>query len=333
MKARHLFASLLAVGLGLAAPATASAQFAEDDPRFVPDPREARDPRSVERDPRDPFLDPHAVPEGKHLFDMLLAQKDQHRLAMAISENPWITLEYIHGVVQRRLAMTESGSTATVTGMAAAQEVEEQALTLAALADRALGDTRFQLYVRTMLGWDVADIQRHRVVQGQIKRANTILLGATSPDDARRAMTPLKKARETASQIGDTWSHSRALVLMGRIRAAQGSVRETQIYMEDALKVGRAIRDMDSMWEALSTLYEADILRNDFESARERLRDQYLLAQDSQDVESAESVLQQLIDLENLIRSGNAAAIRGLPTGEATIPGPGGGATGSGEGG
>ncbi len=334
MKARHLLATLLAVGSMLAAPGTLSAQFGEADPRFDPDPRDLRDPRDVSQDPREPVLDPHAVPEGEHLFDMLLEQKDQHRLAMAISDNPWITLEYIDGVCEQHLALRESGGAPTLTGTSAVQEVEAKAKTLAALADRALGDSRFQLYVQTMLGWDAAKIQRHRVIQGQIKRANSILLAAASPDDSRRAMTPLKQAREAAAQIGDTWSEVRALVLMGRIRAAQGSVRDTEFFMKDALRIARPIRDLDSMWEALSTLYEAAILRNDFESARERLREQYVISQSSQDPQSADEILDQLIQLENLIRSGNASALRNLPPGSGNRSGGNGrSGTGSGQGG
>jgi tetratricopeptide (TPR) repeat protein len=277
--------------------------YRQDDPRFGPDPRDTPDPRTA-RDPREVEQDPHLLPEGRDLFDYLALQSDEGRLRQAMVDNPWIVLQHIEDVCAQRLALTESGPPDTEAGRALALEIEERARHLADLADGGLRDTRYAALVSNRLAWDAEQLALFREWQQLFGHATAIVGEARAPADLDEAMTPLRQGLEQARLLNDPPSSTRTMALIGQIQAANGRFREAEMTMREVVRVGRTIRDFDSVWDALSVVYETSVQAERYEEARDVLRDQYIIAQDTGDADAADRVLRQLVELESFIRRG-----------------------------
>jgi hypothetical protein len=288
---------LLTMLLAAAMSGPVRSQVSEADPRYADDPRQGSDPRGA-ADPRAGERDPYLEPPGPKLFDLLYEAGDEGRLVEAMRTGAWALLPYIDTHCESWLSMIERGSRETETGRERLAELELKGRKLAALADGTLIDTQFSRYVDAFFGWDEEQQKQLREGQELYRRAVAIVEGAPDPQTAQTAMTPLRQALDRARGLGDLWGQSMTLAVMGTLQAQDGLETECRATMSEALRIGRSIRDMDSVWRALSMIYESAMRTYDFDAARQALQDQYLIATEVGDEAIGDSVLQQLVNLD-----------------------------------
>jgi len=278
-----------------------SAQTSSTDPRAGQDPRTGTDPRKG-ADPTAAAKDPFEGLAGPELYDALLKADDMGRLGQAFRENGWQILGYIDGFCEGWLALKERGALATDEGKKQAAEMQANGRKLAALADQVLGDTRLVAYVTAFYGWNDEQQKRFREGQKLYREGATLARQAKSPADAANAISPLQQSLGHARALDDTWGQAMALSLMGRIQADNRRFAESTATMKEAVRVGRTIRDIDAVWNGLAVLYENAIAEQAYEPAHEALQDQYLLAQSLNDIETAEKIVVQLVELDKAFK-------------------------------
>ncbi|MHC5210166.1 MAG: hypothetical protein ACYTG2_05550 [Planctomycetota bacterium] len=274
-----------------------AAQVDENDPRYVEDPRTANDPRTSS-DPRDVQLDPLDSPPGPRLYDALYDAGQEAQLAVVFRENAWSLLEYIDGYCEAWLAMVERGDLETETGRERVEELQARGRRIALMADAAIGTSRFGLYVETFYSWDDEQQKLLREGQALYRQAIEQIRSAPSVEVAQAALTPLNQALGRARQIGDTWGQAVALAAIGDLQAASDLLPEAQATLGEALRIGREIRDLDSVWDALSRRYEVAMRTRDYDGAAEALQEQHVIAQDVGDEDVVGRVMQQLVNVE-----------------------------------
>ena len=267
-----------------------------NDPRNVPDPRDIADPRA-NTDPREVAVDPLTEPPGPHLYDALYASGQDARLQQTLGENAWDLLGYIQTQLDSWLALHPKDGDGTPKDPARAAELEEKGRKLAKMADASLLDSRFRNYVETVLAWNQEQRAVFREEQELYKQGLAIAVAAREPSEAAAALTPLQQALERARQLGDGRTQSQALVAIGNLQAANRDEAAARGTMQEAMRVGRELRDLDAVWGALSVLYESGIRTLEWTQAEEALQEQYLIAQDMADQATAQRVLKQLVDL------------------------------------
>jgi len=281
----------------------AAQQPPSTDPRNVPDPREVQDPRKA-ADPRGEPLPPggdqFSVLEGKELYDALYAKGEQTRLAVAFKENGWNILGYIDTHCEGWLALLEDGQDKTEAGKQKILELQTKGRDVARIADLALGDTRFSAYVQNFYGWSADQRKAFREGQALFKQAETILGAAASPQEALQAVTPLRQSIERSRPLGDTWGQSMALSALGRVQEQNNQLAEAASTMNDAVRLGREIRDLDSVWNGLGVQYQVGARQNRYEEAKAALQEQYLIALDLKDDKTQKKVQHQLVELEQI---------------------------------
>jgi hypothetical protein len=287
----------------LAAPSTRAQQPPTPDPRDVKDPREAKDPRTA-GDPRGTPLpaggDQFSALEGKALYDALYASGNEGRLAAAFKADGWNILGYIDTHCEGWLALLEQGADQKEEGKQKILEMQTKGRSLAATADRALGDTRFTAYVQNFYGWNAEQRKAFREGQALFKQAEGILAAANSPQEALAAVTPLRQSLERSRPLGDTWGQSMALAVLGRVQEQNDQLPEAQATMGDAVRLGREIRDLDSVWNGLAVQYQAGARARQYDAAKAALQEQYLIALDLQDEKIQQKVQHQLLELDQI---------------------------------
>jgi hypothetical protein len=75
-------------------------------------------------------------------------------------------------------------------------------------------------------------------------------------------------------------------------------LNEARATLANAVRIGREIRALDSVWEALSRRYEIAMWTQDYDQAEEVLKEQHVIAQDVGDDEVEDRVWQQLVNLD-----------------------------------
>jgi hypothetical protein len=300
--------------LALAAVSAAQQEPLSPDPRDVPDPRETKDPRKVE-DPRGKPLPPggdqYSALQGKELYDALYAEGQETRLVAAFKEDGWNILGYIDSHCENWLALIEKGQDQNEAGKQKLLALQTKGRDLAGIADRALGDTRFSAYVQNFYGWNAEQRKAFREGQALYKEADTILAAAQSPQAALQAVTKLRQSIERSRPLGDTWGQSMALSVLGRIQLDNEQLAEATATMNDAVRLGREIRDLDSVWSGLGVKYQANARQGRFEDAKSALQEQYLIAMDLQDEATQKKVQHQLVELEQI--SGGKPGVGVIP--------------------
>jgi hypothetical protein len=289
-RAASLLALLLLAG-GLAA------QEQPADPRVAEDPRTVKDPRAS-GDPRDVTTDPFLAPPGPKLYDALFDAGLDARLAEAFRDNAWNLLDYIDGYCEAWLAMVERGDLETEAGRARIAEVQAKGRRLAALADTAIGTSRFSLYVETFYAWNTEQQTLLREGQALYRQAIEQIRSAPTVQVAQAALTPLNQALSRAQQIDDAWGQVMALSAIGDLQAAAGMLPEARATLREVLRLGRPIRDLDRVWDALSLSYEVAMLTSDYDGAAEALQEQHVIAQDVGDEDIVSHVMRQLVNVE-----------------------------------
>jgi hypothetical protein len=267
-----------------------------NDPRNVKDPRDITDPRDS-TDPREIAVDPLSEPPGPHLYDALYATGQDARLKQALGENGWDLIGYIQTQLDSWLALFPKEGDGGANDPAHATELADKGRKLAKLADESLLDSRFRNYVETVLGWSPEQRLAFREEQDLYKQGLAIAEAAREPSEAAAALTPLQQALERARKLGDGRTQSLALVAIGNLQAANRDEQAARVSMHEAMRVGRELRDLDAVWDALSVLYESAIRTLEWSEAEEALQEQYLIAQDMADQATAQRVLKQLVDL------------------------------------
>ena len=276
-------------------PRNASDDRPSTDPRDVKDPRNIGDPRDTS-DPRT-TKDPYETLEGRDLYDALYAAGEIGRLKAALHDDGWQVLPYIDSHCEGWLSMVERGAADNEEGRKAMADMQAKGRKLADLADAALGDTRFTTYVSAFYGWTPEQQKQFREGQALYHDGEKLLSTATSPVEAKRALTPLQQSYERARPLGDTWGQSMAMALIARIQADNDMDAESRATAREAERLGREIRDLGSVWTALSVTFESAVGTREYEPARDSLQSQYLIARALNDEETADKVMRQLIDL------------------------------------
>ncbi len=277
-----------------------AAQQEGKDPRDTEDPRDVEDPRRVP-DPRGEPKARFEELEGKELWDALYAAGEEARLAVALRENGWQILGYIDSHCEGWLALVEGGEDSTSGGRAKIAEVQAKGLKLAEVADRALGDTRFMAYVQNFYGWDAGQRKRFREGQALFRQAVKLITESATAQEAMQALTPLQQSLERSRPLSDTWGQSMALVLMGRVQADNDQTTAALANLDEARRLGREIRDLSSVWDALAMRYETCVRLRQYEPAREALQEQFLIARDLGDERTGVHITRQLVELEQVI--------------------------------
>jgi hypothetical protein len=283
--------------------ANAGAQLKTSDPRNGVDPRVGEDPRKGD-DPRGEPKDPYAQLTGKDLYEAALKAGDDTRLRQAFHDEGWQILSFIDSHCEGWLALKESGALATEDGKKQSDDMQATGRKLAAMADEVLGNTRLVNYVTSFYGWNDEQQKRFREGQKLYKQGATLAHEARTPEEAMNAISPLQQSLGDARALGDTWGQSMALALIGRIQADNKLYPESTATMKEAVKLGREIRDLDSVWAGLAVQYETAIAQQAYEPAHEALQEQYLLAKDLNDTQTEEKIVKQLVELDKAFDRG-----------------------------
>ncbi|HEX5012291.1 MAG TPA: hypothetical protein VFY71_18025 [Planctomycetota bacterium] len=281
----------------------AKPKLPESDPRNVPDPRDVPDPRKA-ADPRGTPQDPYAQLEGEALYDALYDAGEDGRLAQVLKEDGWNILAYIDKHCEGWMALLENGADQTPEGKAKLEEMQAKGLKLAALADNALGDTRFTSYVTNFYAWDADQRKSFREGQDLYRKGAQLAAEAKSPQEAQYAMTSLQQSLEHSRPLSDTWGQSMTLSLMGRVQKANGMTDVAAGTMAQARELGRQIRDLPSVWDALAIQYEIAVARRQYQPARTALQEQYLITVDLKDEQAGALITQQLVELDKILGPG-----------------------------
>ena len=274
----------------------AKPKLPESDPRNVPDPRDVPDPRKT-GDPRGTPKPTYEQLEGEALYDALYAAGEDGRLAQVLKEDGWNILGYIDKHCEGWLALLEGGADQTPEGKAKMAEMQAKGLKLATLADNALGDTRFTNYVTNFYSWNEEQRKSFREGQDLFRKGSQLFDEAKTPQEAQYAMTALNQSLEHSRPLSDTWGQSMALSLMGRVQKANGMTDVAAGTMAQARELGRQIRDLSSVWDALAVQYEIAVARQQYAAARAALQEQYLITVDLKDEEAGQMITRQLVDL------------------------------------
>ena len=273
-----------------------------DDPRDVPDPRDAKDPRRA-NDPRDRDAepDPFGKLEGRELYEALLAKGETGRLKVEFKADQWELLPYIDSHCEGWLALVENGAAATPEGQQKLDAMQAKGRQLAEWADQVLQDSRFTQYVTNFYGWTPEQQKEFREGQKLFGEGARKAQAARSPEEMMLALTPLQQSLDRARRLGDTWGQSMALTVMANVQSQTGHDQEAFVAAGEAARIGREIRDLSSVWTGLEVTYTRSMATNDFERARDALRQQYLVAVDQGDEESQEGITKQLLLVDKLI--------------------------------
>jgi hypothetical protein len=278
-------------------------QHPTTDPRDAKDPRDATDPRNS-ADPRGKPLpaggDQLSALQGKELYDALYATGDENRLAAAFKQDGWNILGYVDKHCEGWLALLEAGEDKKEDGRAKIAAMQAKGRKLAAIADRALGDTRFTTYVENFYGWNADQQKSFREGQALYHQAETIIGEAASAQAMLAAVTPLRQSLERSRPIGDTWGQCMALAALGHVQEQNNQLNEAYATMVDAVRLGREIRDLDSVWEGLGVQYEVSGRNMQYQPAKDALQDQYLIALDLKDEKVQQQVTHKLVELEQI---------------------------------
>ncbi len=275
----------------------ALAQSGGADPRDAEDPRLGQDPRTIS-DPRDVKTDPLQDEPGPRLYDALYDAGLEDRLGELFRQNAWDLLGYIDGYCEAWLAMVERGDHRTEAGRARIAEVQAKGRRLAEVADTVLGTSRFALYVETFYGWNEDQQRQLREGQALYRQAIETIRAAPTADVAQSALTPLNQSLSRARQLGDAWGQAMVLTAIGKLQAGAGLLPEAEATLKEATRIGRGIRDLDSVWDALSLRYELAMRQADYDLAEEVLTEQHLISQDVGDETVTQRVWQQLVNLD-----------------------------------
>ncbi len=265
------------------------------DPREVADPRDAADPRATTADPREPLA-------GGKFLDALWAAGDEARLAASLRENAWSAFAYVDAQTAAWLELADRPDAGSAPAQEKLAALATKARRIAELADAALGDTQFSLLVATRLAWTAEQRAGHRQALADLSSGLQLAAGAPSADGQRGALTPLRKAHEALRVLGESHGQARAAVAIARIHFNNGEDAEARMAASGAAPAARAVRDLDLVWDALSLQYESCMRSGPIALAEEALRHQYLIALDLQDQATAAEVLQQLVEVDKLLR-------------------------------
>jgi hypothetical protein len=281
----------------------AAQQHPSTDPRDAKDPRTVIDPRNSE-DPRGkplpPGADQYAPLEGSNLYDAIYAAGDENRLVTAFKADGWNILGYIDKHCEGWLALLEAGEDKKEDGRAKIAAMQAKGRKLAAIADRALGDTRFTAYVENFYGWNPDQQKSFREGQALFHQAETVIGEADSAQAMLAAVTPLRQSIDRSRTIGDTWGQSMALAALGRVQEQNNQLSEAYATMNDAVRLGREIRDLNSVWEGLGVQYEVSGRQMQYQPAKDALQDQYLIALDLKDEKVQQQVTHKMVELEQI---------------------------------
>jgi hypothetical protein len=198
------------------------------------------------------------------------------------------------------MALLESGADQTPEGKAKLAEMQAKGLKLAALADKALGDTRFSNYVTNFYSWDADQRKSFREGQDLYRKGAQLFAEAKTPQEAQYAMTSLQQSLDHSRPLSDTWGQSMTLSLMGRVQKANGMTDVAAGTMAQARELGREIRDLSSVWDALAVQYEIAVARQQYQAARTALQEQYLITVDLKDEQAGMMITQQLVDIDKV---------------------------------
>lgn len=280
--------------------AVAAAQQTGSDPRDVKDPRDVPDPRDAP-DPRGQPQTPFEGLEGRELYEALWKAGDMPRLAQAFKQDGWQILPYIDSHCEGWMALLEQSADQTPDGQRRLAEMQAKGRKLAAVADQALGDTRFAVYVDNFYGWDPEQRRQFREGQKLFGQGAQLASEAETPQQMLNALTSLQQSLERSRPLGDTWGQSMALALIGRIQRENVLKPEARATLAEARRLGREIRDLSSVWDALALLYEMAMLELDHDVAKEALQEQYLIALDMGDEKTGAMITRQLVSLDSLM--------------------------------
>ena len=289
----------------------AGQQHPGTDPRDVPDPRTVKDPRPTTdprtaTDPRDTGATATgtgggAQVQGDLLWDSLYASGDEARLATAFKQSGWSILHYVDKHCEGWMSLLEHDAEKSAEGKQKLADMQTKGRKLAAIADRALGDTRFSAYVENFYGWNADQRKSFREGQALYKQGEQIMSEAATPEEQLRALTPLRQSLEHSRPLNDTWGQSMALAAIGRVQELNGQTTEANATMDEARRLGREIRDLSSVWDALAVQYEIAAGDLQYQPAKDALQEQYLIAMDLGDEKTQQLVTRQMVELDKLL--------------------------------
>lgn len=280
----------------------AAAQTGPTDPREAEDPRSATsDPRSA-TDPRDAAAIARAAGETEALFgiprfEALWSGGERAALVTAFGEEPWDVLPYLDGIAEAWLAQRESGPAPASGSQAGAVDLKLKLADLAALADQALGDSDFSGWSARLLAWTDDELRAYRGAQASFVEARALYERAGSAAQSRAALTPLNRALTGLRPLGATWETTLALALVARIQIANGELEPARLTCEDLLRLGRSLRDLDAVWNALGVRYQGALADRDYAGAQDLLREQYRISLEIGDEARAQQVAGRLAGL------------------------------------
>ncbi|MCB9898766.1 MAG: hypothetical protein H6825_12245 [Planctomycetes bacterium] len=307
MHRTRLLASLALLALS----SSAWSQYPETDPRYEKDPRQEADPRDAEKDPRDVALDEEvkqfgveveADLESRDLFDLLFDSGRTDELATAMGERQWDVLDYVERLlVDRRKLVDKNAQKPDPLLAPQIADLESKLRRVALLADLGIGDSDFAGWVEAVLDWTPEQRELSDERKMHLDEALAILQSAESDDEFLAALTPLERALQDARELGDVRSEASALATIGRIQSVHDMRMDARVTMDEAVRMGRQVRDLDATWDGLSVVYEIALLDEDPEAARDSLREQYQISLDVGAEATSAEIVERLINLDNLI--------------------------------
>lgn len=298
--------TLLLLASLLAPTATTWAQDLDGgDPRNVEDPRRTSDPRRG-NDPREetekPGIEEAMEPlQGAELFEELYRGGNTGALSSAMAGSPWELTNYIDDLCTQWITMTRDKDGKPVAPTAESKALETKVREIARLADAGIGDTRFGFWVGTIFSMTPEQrVMREEQVK-LLAQGERILESVPLKQETYRALTPLRQSLSRAQQLNDFLGQSRAHSLIGRVQLLNRSGAEARASGREAIRIGRSLRDMRSVWNGWATVMIASARLRDFQTAKDALTEQHNLAIAIGDEITADAILDQIIELERAL--------------------------------
>jgi hypothetical protein len=297
-----LLTAVICLGI---APHARAQNLRSGDPRITEDPRRSSDPRGL-ADPRDADVKPGIEESqrplvGPDLFDELYENSNHAALSQAMAENPWALTDYIYDQCANWIRLSEDQDGEPVTPTAESKAAETKLRDLARLADVGLGDTRFSYSVDKVCSLSAKDRVLRKEQEQLLDRGAAVIDTAYQRAETLGALTPLRQSLSRAQQIDDLWGQSRSLSLIGRVQSLNDRSAAARASGQEAVRIGRSVRDLESVWNGWAVIMQAAIRQQDFRGAQLALMEQRRISVEIGDEVTAQEIENQVLALESAL--------------------------------
>jgi hypothetical protein len=134
-----------------------------------------------------------------------------------------------------------------------------------------------------------------------LAQGESILDTVATREETLLALTPLRQSLGRALLRKDPRGQSRSHSLIGRVQVLNNFAEDARASAQEAVRIGREVRDIRSDWDGWATVMQASIRLQDFDSAKVALLAQYQLTKEIGDQITEAQIRVELIRLERAL--------------------------------